>query len=160
MNTFYDLAIDSDGVLADFSKRVDAILGESRSEVPKGVMWKEIERYNRKVEPFFESLDLMDGARDLVEFAQSNFSRVFVLTATGYTPTNGAEQKIRWYERHFPGLEVIVVSKSPDKAAYATPSTILVDDRLHSIDPWTAAGGIGLLHTSVEDTIERLRAYL
>lgn len=157
----YTLAFDSDGVIADFDKKaVEILKGKRIHEVPKGTLWSSIERYDREVEPFFESLELMDGALRLVEFGRANFDRVFILTASGYTPKDGAAQKKRWYARHFPELEVIVVPKSPDKAAYASSTTILVDDRAKSIDPWVAAGGIGLLHTSVDDTIEQLRAFL
>lgn len=156
----YKLALDSDGVLADFDKKAVQILGGKRiHEVPKGTLWSSIERYDRDVEPFFESLEILEEATRLVEFARSNFDRVFILTASGYTPRNGAEQKRRWYARHFPELEVVVVDKSSDKAAYACPRTILVDDRAKSIDPWVAAGGIGILHTSVENTIRQLAAY-
>jgi hypothetical protein len=35
--------------------------------------------------------------------------------------------------------------------------SILVDDRNKSIDPWVEAGGIGVLHKSVPDTIGQLR---
>lgn len=157
----YTLAFDSDGVIADFDKKAVEILGGKRiHEVPKGTLWSSIERYDREVEPFFESLELMDGAMRLVDFGRDNFKHVFILTASGYTPKNGAEQKKRWYARMFPGMQVIVVPKSPDKAAYANSTTILVDDRAKSIDPWVAAGGIGILHTSVDDTIEQLRAFL
>lgn len=157
----YSVAIDSDGVIADFNSKVVEILeGKQMHEVPKGLLWKEIGRYDRKVEPFFESLGFMDNAHDLVEFAINNFDDVFVLTASGYVPRNAPQQKINWYAKHFPQLRVVVVDKSGDKAAYATPTTILVDDRAKSIDPWVGAGGIGILHTSVESTIEQLRQYI
>ncbi len=157
----YTIAFDSDGVIADFDRKAVEILGGRQiHEVPKGTLWSSIERYDREVEPFFESLELMDGAMRMLDFARANFERTFILTASGYTPKNGAAQKMRWYARRIPDIEVIVVPKSPDKAAYATPTTILVDDRAKSIDPWVAAGGIGILHTSVDETIEQLRAFL
>ena len=156
--SIYSVALDSDGVLADFDRRAIELLGGRRiHEVPKGTLWASIERYNNDVQPFFETLELMDGAETLV---QEHFVNPFVLTATGYTPKDGNLQKQRWYAKRFPTLSCVCVAKSPDKAAYATPTTILVDDRRKSLDPWIAAGGIGILHTSVEDTIEQLRAYL
>ena len=51
-----------------------------------------------------------------------------------------------------------MVSKSPDKAEYAHPYSILIDDREKSIDPWRTKGGIGILHTSAEETIAQLQA--
>lgn len=154
------IGLDSDGVIADFDKKAAEILGMPISMAGKGKLWAGVERYNATVAPFFESLDIMTGARDLVKFALDNFDEVFVLTASGNTPKDGAEQKHRWYAKHFPGLKVIVVTKSPDKAVYANESTVLVDDRMKSIEPWVAAGGVGVFHTSVQDTIKQLTALL
>lgn len=151
----FDLYLDSDGLLADFDSLAHEILGGRRiDEVPKGTLWSAVERHGS----FFESLPVMPGADRLVDFVTESglFKSVAVLTATGYTPHDAAEQKRRWYAKHFPDLTVHVVPKSPDKAAFAHPRAILVDDRAKSIDPWVAAGGIGILHTSVDDTIDRL----
>jgi hypothetical protein len=35
---------------------------------------------------------------------------------------------------------------------------ILIDDRTDNIEAWKEAGGIGILHTSVEDTLKQLAA--
>lgn len=161
----FDICIDSDGVLADFSLyclthygKLPEDLGSDRSA--KAKFWAWVQHQNDTVEPFFTSLPKMPGADELVSFCLKNFNSVKVLTASGYTPKDGAAQKISWYKKFYPTLEVIVVPKSPAKAAYANSTTILVDDRAKSIDPWVAAGGIGVLHTSVDDTIEQLRAFL
>ena len=52
---------------------------------------------------------------------------------------------------------VNLVRKSNDKAAYAAPNHILIDDRSKSIQPWVAAGGIGILHTNAANTIRQLK---
>ena len=155
--TRFDLFFDSDGVFADFDALAYEILGRRHiHEVPKGTLWSTIERHGS----FFESLPLMDGADRLLDFALTDprFAKVEVLTATGYTPADAGEQKLRWYKAWRPELVVHVVAKSPDKAAFAHPRAVLVDDRAKSIDPWVAAGGIGILHTSVDSTIAQLQA--
>jgi hypothetical protein len=43
------------------------------------------------------------------------------------------------------------------KAEYAEPNAILIDDQPKSIDPFIAAGGIGILHTSAANTIKELK---
>lgn len=158
MNEQYTLAIDLDGVIADFSKKVGEINGMPFNKVPRGQLWKSIERYDRDVEPFFESLDLMPDAMKLWEYASSNFINLFILTACGFTPRNAAEQKRRWVAKHF-GKAVVckVVTDSHQKAQFANPRTILVDDRMKSIGPWSAAGGIPVLHTSAADSIAKLK---
>jgi hypothetical protein len=157
--TMFDLYIDSDGVLADFDALAYEILGQRRiHEVPKGTLWSAIERHGS----FFASLPLMEGADRLVDFVTvpGRFASVGVLTATGHTPADAGEQKRTWYSAWRPDLTVHIVTKSPDKAAFAHPRAILIDDRAKSIDPWVAAGGIGILHTSVDDTIARLQAFI
>lgn len=155
----FDVYLDSDGVLSDFSayclkhygKLPDGLSGKEKSK-----FWAWVGYHDKHVEPFFRSLPKMADADTLVEFCRKNFRSMKVLTARGNTPTDGEEQKIAWYEEHFPGLECIVVRKSPDKAEYAHPRSILIDDRSKSIDPWIEAGGIGILHTSAESTISQL----
>lgn len=157
----YDIYIDSDGVLADFS----AYCLKHYGSLPEGLVekgakakfWAWVNHHNSTVAPFFRSLPKMKDADELVEFCQSNFHSVKVLTARGNTPSDGEAQKVGWYEEHYPGLECIVVRKSPDKANYAHARSILIDDRSKSIDPWVEAGGIGILHTSAEDTIRQLQ---
>jgi hypothetical protein len=156
----FKLFLDSDGVLADFDAKAYEILGgRAISEVPKGYLWAQVERYDREVAPFFESLDFMPGAERLISFAQDHFEHLAILTASGYTPKDGPDQKRRWYAQRTPDMEVIVVAKSPDKAQFAAPHCILVDDRAKSLDPWIAAGGIGILHVTIDQTIEQLRHY-
>jgi len=160
MNYNYMCYLDADGVIADFNRRVKSFLGEDFStDHPKykGKIWAGIQYHNDNVQPFFESLEKMPDADELMDFVRSNFGNIFILTACGFTPKDAADQKRRWFERHY-GKELIVkvVSKSPDKAQFATPNSILVDDRSKSIDPWVAAGGIGVLHTDAKSTIKIL----
>lgn len=156
----FDIYLDSDGVIADFSAYVLKNYGKLPEALlekgEKARFWSWVQRHNDDVEPFFRSLPVMQDAHLLVDFCKSQFRSTKILTARGNTPSNGEEQKVDWYAEHFPGLECIVVRKSPDKAAYAHSRAILIDDRAKSIDPWVEAGGIGILHTSVEDTICQL----
>lgn len=81
-----------------------------------------------------------------------------ILTAQG-DPNYGAEaQKRQWIANNLgSNINVLVTQKSSEKAQYAAPHRILIDDRDKSIGPWTAAGGIGILHTSAADTIKQLK---
>lgn len=158
MNEQFTVFIDSDGVVADFEKKVTEINKMEFHKIPRGKMWRSVEFYDRDVEPFFESLDLMPDAMELFDFIKQNFINHAILTACGHVPKGAAQQKRNWYKRKFgPELVVKTVSKSADKAAFATPMSILIDDRSKSIDPWIAAGGIGILHTSAKQSIRELR---
>lgn len=159
MNEHLTIACDLDGVLANFDKKISELNGGMAcSAVPRGKLWASVAHYNDNVQPFFLSLEKMPDADHLWDFVRSNFINVFILSAAGYTPRNGAEQKKEWVAKHF-GRDVVtkVVNGSGDKAAFATPNTILIDDREKSIIPWVNAGGIGILHRNAAETIRMLK---
>lgn len=154
----YDVYIDSDGVIADFNLKSIQAFGKTAEQFEqKGQFWAALTEYDSTVEKFFATLPKCIGADDLIKFCVDNFRSVKILTASGFTPKDVKEQKIEWYAKEYPSIECIVVNKSPDKAQYASPTAILIDDRSKSIDPWVKAGGIGILHYDVESTIETLR---
>ena len=81
------------------------------------------------------------------------------MSATGHT-YNAAAEKRAWVAKHLGpavSLDAIFVVSAVNKAEHAKPGRILIDDRRKAIDPWVAAGGIGVLHTSAADTISQLR---
>jgi 5'(3')-deoxyribonucleotidase len=160
-NTKYTIAIDMDGVIADFSAGAYEVLGKSKDQVSTSQFWKEISRHDKHVSPFFENLPVMNDAHELMNFVTSNFERYYILTASGYTPKNVDEQKRRWVAKVFsPVLKVNVVKKSADKAQFANPNTVLIDDRRKAVDPFLAAGGKAILHTDAKSTIEQLKKLL
>ena len=55
-----------------------------------------------------------------------------------------------------PGTKLILRS-AERKQEFATPQSILIDDRKDNIDRWKEAGGIGIYHTSAADTIQQLK---
>lgn len=160
MNEKYTIYLDSDGVICNFEKKVEEIAGQPFSQISKGYMWKLIEDYNKTI-PFFESLEKMADADILMEFIRQKFINHFILTATGYTPHDADIQKKNWYAKNYDNkLIVKTTKKSHSKAEYATPMSILIDDRSKSIDPWVEAGGIGILHKNAETTINELKKIL
>lgn len=160
MNTVLSCALDLDGVFADFEYKVAEIAGIPFQKIPKNSVWHYISEYDKDVAPFFESLPVIPGSLKLFEFAKNNFQYVFILSACGNTPRNAAEQKRKWCKKVFGDVDTQIVVKSADKAKFATPHTILVDDRHKSIDPWVQAGGIGVLHQHTSGSINRLKEIL
>jgi hypothetical protein len=157
----YYVYIDSDGVIADFDGKVKTAFGKSVDEFEnKKELWSSITQYDANVEKFFLTMDKLHDADELIKFCRNNFATVIILTASGYTPKDAAQQKIKFYETHYPGMDCCVVRKSGDKAAYAHKRSILIDDRSKSIDPWIEAGGIGILHTDTKSTIAKLKEIL
>jgi hypothetical protein len=64
--------------------------------------------------------------------------------------------KKEWVKNNLPGVKLIL-SKAPDKKNYSGKEHILIDDRASNIQDWISKGGIGILHTSAEDTISQLQ---
>jgi hypothetical protein len=170
MRTDLELACDMDGVFSDFSGKVAELMGFSLSEgqeisshpkFEKKKMWRHINEFDAHT-PFFYSLNIIPDAYELWDFVTDKFDRekIFFLTASGYTPVDAPHQKRRWIRKNFGAYRVEVVDKSHDKAKFATPNTILIDDREKSIKPWVDAGGIGILHKNAQTTIEELRKIL
>jgi hypothetical protein len=53
------------------------------------------------------------------------------------------------------GEEIFV--PAAQKAKFAAPNHILIDDMEKNITAWEAAGGIGILHKNATDTINTLK---
>jgi len=157
MNEQWTVAIDLDGTISAFEEKVSAYTGVPFNQIPRGKLWATIEEMNKK-EPFFLSLDKMPDADKLMDFVKKNFVNYFILTATGYTPKDGAEQKRQWVAKHY-GKDVVVktVVSSSQKAAFANPRTILIDDRTKSTEPFAAAGGLTILHKTADQSIAELK---
>jgi len=64
--------------------------------------------------------------------------------------------KRQWVERELPGVHLILRS-AHKKQEFANPDSILIDDRDTNVEEWRNAGGIGILHTSANDTIKQLQ---
>lgn len=150
-----EILIDADGVVVDFDRKIEDITGSLPHQMSKSSMWKAVRRYIASGGRFWYDMIPMSDSIQLMDFIKSTGIPFRILTAGGDEPS-ATQDKVDWFAARYPGVEVIVVHKSHDKAAYARPTTILIDDREKSITPWTEAGGIGILHTSAEDTIRQL----
>lgn len=155
----FKLFVDMDGVVADFDKGVYDLLGYYPNDAPsRNKMWKVIHSQTEVGSGFYTNLPVMADAHLLMEFVK-DLNPVF-LTSTGHSNADEvARQKKEWLHQHFPGIDIITVQSSSEKQQYVDPhvKSILIDDRLKSIEPWKSNGGWGILHTSAKDTISTLR---
>jgi len=152
-----------DGVLADFDKGVSEKMGKKLDQRqydtdPKyrSKMWRWVTNYSKRGGKLWYELPLMPDAMQLWNYVKKFNPQI--LTAQG-NPEYGAEpQKRKWIaEKIGSNVPVLVTQKSREKAQYAAPNHILIDDRKKAIGPWREAGGIGILHTSAADTIKQLK---
>jgi hypothetical protein len=146
--------LDCDGVLADFDKGAEAILGMHPRIFEKrynpGLFWKKL----AQAPDFFERLEPMADAYELYEAVKHRDPIIL----TGLPRGNWAEpQKRRWAERHFPGVPVITTLAAL-KREHCHPGDALVDDRDKHRHLWEAAGGVFIHHKDARSSIAKLRA--
>lgn len=158
----YDIYLDLDGVVFDFMKKANEITGLTETEIntskdAKRQFWKHINAHVKSGKKFFEDLELFDDAQELWDYVAKHDH--VVCTAIGNIPNAGIEKRnaVRKHFGHEAANKAHLVRHSEDKAQFATPTSILIDDRTKSINPWVAAGGIGILHVSAADTIRQLK---
>jgi len=122
----------------------------------QNLMWKAVADYSRSGGRLWAELDMMPDGMVLWNYI-SKYDNTEILTASGDPKYGAPEQKVEWVKRHFGDIKTNVVRQSKMKAEFAAPNHILIDDMPKSIDPWVAAGGIGILHRSAADTINKLK---
>lgn len=147
--------VDMDGVLADFEKRADQLMEGKLQELPKRAMWTAIKEHIKGGGRFWYELEKMAYVDEMMKLLVATGLPVEILTASG-SEKSAHPDKRDWIEKHYPGTKVNIVFSSADKAKLAKPGLVLIDDRAKSIDPWTAAGSVGILHTDALSTMMRV----
>lgn len=158
----YKIFVDLDGVLVDFERGVEELLGgysEHQYETDPNYrtkMWNAVRHYQKHFGRFWLDLEPMADAAILWKYVLPYSPEI--LTATGTTETDAGVQKKMWVEQQLGhNVTVNVVQHAKEKAKYAAPNHILIDDKEKAIGPWKTAGGIGILHTSAANTIAQLK---
>jgi len=124
------LYLDMDGVIADFNKEYMKLDPNKTDR----------KRFRSAVieDKIFEKLDFMPDAAELLNHvSRLNGINIEILTSMG---------------TH--------VHSKVEKAAYATPTSILIDDSIGCITPFNEKGGHGILHTSASETNKVLDSIL
>lgn len=158
-----EINVDLDGVLVDFERTALDIAGIRPDDDPANKhlrrdFWKKIAIHVKKGGKFFEVMHPMADAFELWDYIKHR--NPVICSATGGHTVGAADEKRNWVRKHL-GHEVAnsarLVRDAANKAQYAHPGAILIDDRRKAIDPWIAAGGIGILHKNAADTIRQLK---
>ena len=155
------LYVDLDGVLCDFVKGVQKLFPEytehqyEASSTFRKEMWNKVKEHAKQGGELWKDLDPMPDAHQLWNYIKPHDP--VILTATGTGVATAGLQKKHWVKRYLGNNPVILVPAAKDKQRYAAKNHVLIDDKRKAIDPWVAAGGIGILHTSAVNTINELK---
>lgn len=151
--------LDMDGVLCDFEKKFTDLYGTFSLEKRDRKEW------SRDWEDFilnkqaFEELDWFPGGKELLSYIQKHSKiHVEILSSSGGEKFHKEVtiQKIKWLRSHGINYEVNIVPGRKHKKDWATPKSVIIDDTPDVITSWEKAGGIGILHKDVKDTLNTL----
>jgi hypothetical protein len=155
----YTVFCDMDGVLTDFEKRFTSLnpekLSPAQYQTKYGIekFWSFIDEENGV--KFWVGMQWMKDGKELWEYIKKY--NPTLLSA----PSRNNESRLGkrlWVKNNLPGVKLILASASK-KQNYSGRNKVLIDDRKDNVDQWRSQGGIGILHTNIQDTIKQLQAY-
>lgn len=151
MNKLY---LDLDGVFADFASAVRRHTGFDYD--PKS-SWQKIDKIPR----FFQMLYPLSGALRLYDTIKHNSRLPIEFLTSSPDPTgflhSVVSDKIIWVRKYLDRDAAInVVRGWEQKALFAKPGCILVDDSWRNIRDFVNCGGAGVHHTSNYNTLQEL----
>jgi cytidyltransferase-like protein len=151
--TKYKIYVDMDGVLVDFDGGYEKLTGMTTQEADKKgpeFFWKPISKAGAK---WWITLNWMPDGKQLWDYVKKYNPEL--LSAPSREEASKMGKRI-WVKRELPGAKLILRS-ADKKQEFASPTSILIDDREKNIEQWGAAGGIGILHTDTASTIKKLK---
>jgi len=156
--SIYKLYCDMDGILTDFDEAISNLgfkKNRGKTTINDKEMWTAIVR---KGISFWSEMQWMKDGPELWKFIKK-FDPI-ILSAKLYGNNDSVKGKEIWIRRHLnPGIKSIICNRK-EKQDYADSHSILIDDKLKTIEEWKSKGGIGILHESTKKTISQLKGIL
>jgi 5'(3')-deoxyribonucleotidase len=151
--------IDMDGVLADFNTGVETLTGREFPNTDQGHNDYDERKEELTNKRLFRMLPPMPDMYDLIGYVRHTGLPWEILTAAGVVNRELVVfDKNEWIKEHVsPTVVVTCTMSGSQKGMFAIKGSVLIDDRKQNLDAWEAHGGIGILHTSAEDTINQLK---
>ena len=151
--------VDMDGVLADFLKGCEAMIGHPMTNDDKGHSDYDARKEELTNKRLFANLPPMVDMYDLIAYIKHTGINWEILTAAGVVNRElVVYDKKSWIKKYVsPSVVVNCTFTGAQKSAYALKNNVLIDDRPKNIEAWEKAGGIGIIHTSAADTISQLK---
>ena len=151
-----EIYCDLDEVLVDFIGAADAAVGGNFAKADKETRWNII----NQIKGFWTNIGWKPNAKRLYDFIIKYDAHV-LSAFTGRDPTSKVG-KMKWVKKNteFKRANIHLVLRSQKKSYAKTKEekpNVLIDDYDKNIKEWEAAGGIGILHTNVGKTINKLK---
>ena len=151
----YKIYCDMDGVLTNFESRFEHYSGMHPQDYEKKyglpAFWELIDvKIGVK---FWIGMDWMPDGKELWDFVKDHNPTILTGLPIGKW---AAPQKKAWCVNKLGTNIPVITCMSKDKHLYCSPGDILIDDRESTRKSWEEAGGIFILHTSAEESINQL----
>ena len=151
---------DMDGVLCDFAKGVEKVIGKSISQWSygsKSEKWDKI----KSTPKFWHTLPWENGGKQLWSFISKYKPHILSAYVEESFDPNCIPGKSHWARTNLgiaPGnVNLVKRVQKQNYAKVAGQPAILIDDYKKNTDQYTAKGGIGIVHTSTANTIRELK---
>jgi len=169
----YTIFCDLDGVLVDFDYGYEELTGVKTHHADRQGSQHFWDLYRNSIKEkgisekdYWENLPWMPDGKKLWDYISKY--NPYVLTAPSVnhdipkperykiSHNESMQGKTIWVNR-LNNMKKIYFAASSFKQQYSGKNKILIDDRQPTIDAWNAKGGIGIFHTSTENTIKQLQ---
>ena len=151
---------DMDGVLCDFAKGVEKVIGKSISQWSygsKSEKWDKI----KSTPKFWHTLPWENGGKQLWSFISKYKPHILSAYVEESFDPNCIPGKSHWARTNLgiaPGnVNLVKRVQKQNYAKVAGQPAILIDDYKKNTDQFTAKDGIGIVHTSTANTIRELK---
>lgn len=154
--------LDMDGVLCNFDDQYIKVNG-----IPPSLARRDSKDTDDNWDRFvktksFEKLDYYPGAELLLKLIKVLSSEpgviIEILSSSGgsHYHEEVMAQKLKWLKDHDIPYKANIVSGRSKKKNYANEHSVLIDDTEDVIDAFNKAGGTGILHKRVNETVHKL----
>jgi FMN phosphatase YigB (HAD superfamily) len=168
----YTIYCDMDGVLCDFDKGYEDLTKMSTAKAntyPKSFFWnffrKKLGKTPERI--FWSNLPPQPGGPELWKFIAPYKPNILSAPAIDFKLSQDQQLdpkyneaiigKKEWIDKNLYNVGEEIFVPAVQKAKFAAPNHILIDDMEKNITAWEAAGGIGILHKNATDTINTLK---
>ena len=160
MNNLPRIYCDMDGVLCDFAKGVEKVIGKNITQWSygsKSEKWDPI----KNTPKFWHTLPWMPGGQQLWNFIKKYNPHILSAYVEETFDPNCIPGKAHWARTNL-GITSARINlvKRIQKQNFATvvgQPAILIDDYIKNTTQFTQRGGIGINHTSTSNTINELK---
>jgi phosphopantetheine adenylyltransferase len=166
----YVIYCDMDGVLCDFDLGYEKLTGISTAEANtkgKSYFWELFRKgVGKNEKEFWANLPWQPGGQELWKAISPYTPNILSSPAIDFNlPSNqqldpeynqAIQGKKEWIAKNLSNVGEEIFVPAVQKATFAAPNHILIDDMKKNTDAWEAAGGIAILHKNLSDTLGKL----